>query len=334
MVRPNIYVLMDSRSVPYFAFDTNIYCVEGNTCLFQGSSVTLGPLSSSYNLTIATYGSCQVTFVATNGPLIINSGVKIVADPLGNVSFVSRGSGSGITMGSSSRVEGSTITMRAETGSLSIAGTVTTDGTSSIFPQNPNTFEGFAAAWGGSYGGSGGRPADSIVALESSLIPAFTNILSEQGSADIFHSIHSNGLARGTCGYGIAGINKGQKGGGLIVLLGQSISVDGSISASGEDSPYQYETAAGAGSGGAIAIVTSSLAGSGTILARGGDSRSILCGAGGGGRISIRVPSGMNISQSGPVFSQSGRLDYILQPNSALTISVRGGFLPIMLRKI
>ena len=39
--------------------------------------------------------------------------------------------------------------MRAETGSLSIAGTVTTDGTSSIFPRNPNSFDGLAAAWEG-----------------------------------------------------------------------------------------------------------------------------------------------------------------------------------------
>ena len=166
---------------------------------------------------------------------------------------------------------------------------------------------------GGSYGGSGGRPADSIVASESSLIPAFTNILSEQGSADIFHSIHSNGLARGTCGYGLAGVDKGQNGGGLIVPLGQSISVDGSASSSGEHSSYQYEPPAGAGSGGAIAIVTSFLRAPGRFGSR-WRFQVNLCGAGGGGRISIRVPSGMNISQSGPVFSQSGRLDYIHNP--------------------
>jgi RHS repeat-associated protein len=77
--------------------------------------------------------------------------------------------------------------------------------------------------------------------------------------------------------------NPSGNGGGLVRIVANSIQLDGSILAHGENGP---QNASGGGSGGGIRIDVGTLAGTGQIRANGGSS-SFDGGSGGGGRIAI-----------------------------------------------
>ena len=90
--------------------------------------------------------------------------------------------------------------------------------------------------------------------------------------------------------YGI--LHDGGDGGGLVVLdIADTLTVDGSITADGGDGSGSGQCASGGGSGGGIRITAGLWAGSGSLLARGGDCAysggQVYSGGGGGGRIFV-----------------------------------------------
>ena len=115
----------------------------------------------------------------------------------------------------------------------------------------------------GSYGGRGGSPADQFLDKDMSV---------PYGDYLIPNAAGSSG---GGSGPG--------RGGGYLSIEADEGTIDGVVSANGEDAST---TGAGGGSGGGIYINIPNLDGSGMILARGGRG-SRNGGGGSGGRISI-----------------------------------------------
>jgi YD repeat-containing protein len=164
---------------------------------------------------------------------------------------------------------------------LTIAGRLHIDGTSRIDvsgrgflggkqPGNPFVLDGMTVGFqrgstsfaGGSYGGLGGWSGGGVPN------PAYGDFRNPNepgsGGATLVNSPSGNG-------------------GGLVRIVAQTIQLDGSIIANGQNGP---ENVSGGGSGGGIRIDAGTLSGGGRISANGGTS-SYDGGAGGGGRIAI-----------------------------------------------
>ena len=119
---------------------------------------------------------------------------------------------------------------------------------------------------GAGHGGCGGRSRDGLAAGA-----AYGSILEPTGAGsgggdDTSHGDHG-----------------GAGGGALRMIVGGTLSVNGSIASNGINGPGS----AGGGSGGSIWLTIGTLAGSGTISATGGQSPSGAGGGGAGGRIAI-----------------------------------------------
>ncbi|MEH6822802.1 MAG: hypothetical protein V7629_02685, partial [Motiliproteus sp.] len=120
-------------------------------------------------------------------------------------------------------------------------------------------------ATGGSYGGLGGQGGN------------YGN-----GPANDVYGDYKQPFEFGTGGRYYSGVNNGTRGGGAIKLVVSGrLQLDGSITAIGSRGSYY-----GGGSGGAVWIDAGTLAGVGTISARGADGWSNSSG-GGGGRVAI-----------------------------------------------
>ncbi len=119
---------------------------------------------------------------------------------------------------------------------------------------------------GGSYGGVGGR-----------------------GSGGSYGSTYGSMAGPSALGSGGGSRDGGGTGGGAIKLtVANTITVDGLLSADGQDAAYCCGTDGGGASGGSIWISSGTLTGIGTISTRGGKGmRSNVGGAGGGGRIDV-----------------------------------------------
>jgi hypothetical protein len=116
-------------------------------------------------------------------------------------------------------------------------------------------------------------------------------------------------LGSGGGGYKSSGTHAGGDGGGAIKLsISGTLTINGTLSADGQDGSGNFY--AGGGSGGSIWIDGSSitLAGSGTISAKGGDdycaSASYAGGGGGGGRIDI-----LDVAAASAFFTGGGTID-------------------------
>lgn len=148
------------------------------------------------------------------------------------------------------------------------------DATSSIsadgrgYPAGQGPGKGEENGSGGGYGGKGGD---------------LGNFLGGKPYGSLFQP---NDLGSGG---GNIGNRLGGAGGGAIILeISDTLTINGIVSANGENGQWRIiyiAPATGAGSGGSIYIRTNVLEGSGKILANGGNTDS--AGAGGGGRIAI-----------------------------------------------
>jgi hypothetical protein len=87
----------------------------------------------------------------------------------------------------------------------------------------------------------------------------------------------------GSGGGSYIGNNPGAGGGAIRLSINGALTVDGSITARGQ----QGVSASGAGSGGSIYLEASGVVGSGTVNANGGQAGSSFWGAGGGGRVAV-----------------------------------------------
>jgi hypothetical protein len=158
-----------------------------------------------------------------------------------------------------------------------------------------------AGGTGGSYGGVGGYPSTYNV-TPSSTYGSATSPLS-LGSGGGFDESVSNTVASNGAG--------GAGGGALKFVVSGTMTVDGTVSANGENATTGTGGTAryGAGSGGSIWIAAGTVSGSGTISANGGtmtgtdSGSSYTGGTGGGGRVSF---GSSNYSFSGSVQVNGG----------------------------
>ena len=132
---------------------------------------------------------------------------------------------------------------------------------------------------GGSYGGYGGRGGWGIV-------------YGTYGSFGAPTALGSGGGDTATAGSG---------GGAIKLNVIDTLSIDGTVSASGANGGNY----GGGGAGGSLWLIADTLAGSGTIAADGGDGHFRSCGGGGGGRISLQWNRG-NRTFSGNISAEGG----------------------------
>jgi hypothetical protein len=141
---------------------------------------------------------------------------------------------------------------------------------------------------GGSHGGNGGTSA----ALN-------TNGVS-------YDSIQQPTLLGSGGGSGYAG-EGGAGGGAIILVVGGTMRVDGSVTANGANAVYER---AGGGSGGAIWLSATSFTGNGVISANGGAGEPAQGGGGGGGRVSLWSGtngfSGVSVARGGGGYVYGG----------------------------
>lgn len=133
---------------------------------------------------------------------------------------------------------------------------------------------------GGSYGGYGGRGS-------------WGKVYGTYGSVSAPTALGSGGGDTAAAGNG---------GGAIKLNVIDTLSIDGTVSASGANATSNYD---GGGAGGSIWLIADTLAGSGTIAAEGGDGHSASGGGGGGGRISLQWNRG-NRTFDGTISAEGG----------------------------
>ena len=137
----------------------------------------------------------------------------------------------------------------------------------------PN-WDGWSWAWGASHGGRGGGTA------------------ANQGASISTYGSVSQPTSLGSGGHGYSTGIGGSGGGAIKLNASGTLTINGTVSADGEDGG-PGAASAGGGSGGSIWLICDTFAGSGTISADGGDAYWIKnAGSGGGGRISLQWTSG------------------------------------------
>ena len=110
-------------------------------------------------------------------------------------------------------------------------------------------------------------------------------------------------------------VQGGSGGGAIRFTVGGTLTVDGDVTADGEQGSTGNHRAGGGGSGGSIYVTTSALAGGGTISANGGEgppSSSVRGGGGAGGRIAMYYDDASNfnlgnVNTNGGTGHQSGQ---------------------------
>ncbi len=129
--------------------------------------------------------------------------------------------------------------------------------------RGATTREGTTNNSGGSYGGRGQNSGNGVSC-----------------------PVYGNALWPLDLGSGGAGRHGGARGGGRIMIIADSLTLDGELLANGASGFYVDGHPNGAGSGGSILLDVETLTGGGTIQANGG-SRSGDAGGGGGGRVAV-----------------------------------------------
>ena len=221
-----------------------IYCAGVDVCTLEAQNIYLG--HANLGLTITLVGNCTLAFQATIGNIAIREGTYIEAKN-GSLSFNAKAD---VDLAKNAAVISRSVNLVAAN-SLNVSGLVDVSGSSS----NVNTDAAYEAGrgWGGSYGGSGGRACGD----EGNIVAPYSNVHDEVGSADIFAELNTHGLVaiQGKAGMstqekGIAG----GKGGGVAILQGVVVTIEGTVDARGDPGMYDYS---GCGSGGDIGIATS-----------------------------------------------------------------------------
>jgi len=145
--------------------------------------------------------------------------------------------------------------------------TISADGTGYASSKGPGAGEFGIYAAGGAYGGNGGYSSVGLDGGRGYGDIADPNLLGSGGGLDNYH---------GTPG--------GAGGGALHLVVGEMLTVNGAISANGNNGANY----SGGGAGGSVNITAVTLNGNGAIRANGGDSgNTSVAGGGGGGRIAL-----------------------------------------------
>lgn len=161
---------------------------------------------------------------------------------------------------------------------------------------------------GGSYGGTGGEPSATRwpTVCDICTQPNVTlcrGLAAEETGSDSGTDLDmgSGGSASSTSCF-CPDSSSGGSGGGKIILVGETVNIDGTVQANGASGTYHgyidcYSPGSGGGSGGGIAIRADVISGSGTVSAKGGNGgvspgkgygyRGFSGGSGGGGRIKL-----------------------------------------------
>jgi len=235
--------------------------------LFAGSGVMAADLFVSGPVTI----SVDTTFDS----IIVQNGGVLTADALVNVIENMHIESGGVVTHSQRLLTGLRLDVGGTLlidGSIDVSTKGLLGGTGSSSPYKGETYDpvtgdvlwGTPEVAGGSYGGLGGGGYSPIYGSE----------------------IEPNQLGSGG-GSGRASSGMyGGKGGGAVFITADAITVNGSITANGQNG--SSSTSGGGGSGGTIRLTVGTLSGAGQLLANGGRSGNGLgSGGGGGGRIAI-----------------------------------------------
>ncbi|HEY6872049.1 MAG TPA: hypothetical protein VI298_04895 [Geobacteraceae bacterium] len=228
------------------------------------------------------------------------------------------------------------------TGDVTIAGTISVngvDGTSSIPGKGgPGGFDGgYSGMWGGGIpGGKGLGPGGGDTGQNGGAGGGFgepgssyngANGGSAYGNSRCLPLIGGSGGAGRNDG---GGGNGGGGGGAIVIATSTSITVTGTIMASGGSGsprPSYWETSGGGGSGGSIKLVAGAqLTGNGSIYANGGWGDN--AGAGGRGRIRFEAPSNNFTTPTNPPYSYGLPASVFIPNAPTLTITSIGGTAP------
>ena len=165
----------------------------------------------------------------------------------------------------------------------------------SIQTYNTTLFGGAGApstdnfGYGGSYGGSGGRPDCTTTNDANQTARYYSNTDTQIGTLDISES--DPAVFGGSGGGNSSSGARGGASGGFIAIYSNTMIIDeGELSADGAPASGPVTSRGGSGSGGSVRLVTSTLSvtgAGGKVSASGGDSMDLSAGAGGGGRVYI-----------------------------------------------
>ena len=237
------------KSVASLLYVLLMVCVAAN---LNGQSFPSGSTGADGDLIVNTPGVTTFTAVPVGGGSIYNfKTIQIAA---------------GSTLKLSGAVFPSPLYFLAQ-GAVTVAGTIDLSGQAGTEPSTPAQRTGPTVPGAGGYGGGsaafagnaalpGLGPAGGVVGACAQLPGGFT------GNQFLVPLVGGSG--------GAGGSNSGGAGGGaLLVASSVSISVTGTITASGGNSIYVGGSAyAGAGAGGGIRLVAPSITGTGTITGR------------------------------------------------------------------
>ena len=302
-----------------------IDCAGVDVCTVSAKGISFIPAAPGTTQNVTLLGACELSFEASSGNVTFENNTYIEAKD-GSLKATAKSARMGGLNGGYVKVsEGSSLVSRMVTlvaeKTLDVFGSVDVSGTST----EPNAAYGNSQGdgWGGSYGGSGGRTCrGDDISTDADEIP-YSNVETAVGSADIFSDYNTGGLTaiQGKAGMDAGHGEAGGRGGGVVILQGDEVTIVGTVDARGDPSIFDN---AGSGSGGAIGIVANKLIGSGTLTVRGGESISDSGGAGGGGRMTFRTTYNADAGQLGPFYSDSGALNYLNLAQS-LHIDLGGG---------
>lgn len=230
------------------------------------------------------------------------------------------------------------------TGDVTIAGTITVSGASTTYTTSPGA--GGPGGYNGGYGGATGLPGGNgmgpggggggpSTSYRSGGGGGFATAGGSQGAnygagGPAYGNPNLVPLIGGSGGGGMSGLTTGSGygggGGGGAILIASSgtITITGSVTAKGGDTPG---SAPGAGSGGAIKLMANVISGSGTISTKGGNVSAYT--KGGDGRIRFEADTNNFIPGTDPVYtySQPGSVFVANMPVLSIT-SVAGVNVP------
>jgi hypothetical protein len=225
-------------------------------------------ISDGVTLTVDSDLSVEATLTVQSGGTLIVDGDLIVGTTLtvaNGGTLVLVGDPHAINGGTAENPYGSGRTVTATDITIALGGSINADGTGFRYASGPGA--GYTASYRCSGGGFGGVGGDSSTGAVGG---------STYGSASAPTALGSGG--------GYYSTWKGSGGGAIKLVAAGTITVDGTLSANGDN--VGGDNSAG-GSGGSIWIASGVLAGSGTISAIGGNAHTSYPGGGGGGRIDV-----------------------------------------------
>lgn len=301
---------LQDRVLPCSTCQHNETTSDGTICYFTAPHVLL-QCSSANNL--CSYDGFYQVVVGMGTNLTVQNGCELQI----NVKYSFFSSPQSVVSAASINISVNSMI----NGFVNISGILTTSGRGPYdgigIPATPGK------GWGGSYGGSGGRPPSSCPSSMNNSKFEFTNTDHQVGSLDAwadsvrFNNDRGTGSNVVTLGSGGGGgsANGGGRGGGRILINLQTsaytaVHIGGGGALLAQGSSPHYDSIYGAGSGGSIIISAKSITGEGLISVKGGNGYSAAgLGAGGGGRISLIVSQKSKSTLETIRFDMSGGID-------------------------